>query len=171
MKPSFTNTLVVVPVGNLFNAQPYAMRAPEVFLGQACAEPSQIWAVAAMLLCWIRPGVLGVWNSPNPLINEAWCMAKIKRLFPHWNLPSSDEVKGHTLKAAVDSAGSLSKEVLGLQEIVPFDEETKKVEMPQQLRDLLRLMLVPNPVKRPSASSVLASTEFRAFENLVGNIL
>lgn len=144
------------------------MRAPEVFLGQACTEPSQVWAVAAMLLCWIRPGVLGVWDSPHPLINEAWSMAKIKRLFTHWSIPTPNEVEGHSLKAAVNSAKSLSEETSELQAILPLDEETQKVEMPQQLRDLLRFMLIPNPAKRPSASSVMASTEFQAFEMLVG---
>jgi hypothetical protein len=44
----------------------------------------------------------------------------------------------------------------------------QKIEMPQQLRDLLGLMLVTNPDKRPSASAVLASNEFRAFGELVG---
>lgn len=149
--------LSVVPSGSLLNAQPYAMRAPEVFLGQACAEPSQAWAIAAMLLCWIKPGVLGVWDSPHPFINDAWCMAKIKRLFPHWKIPHSDDVEGHSLKAAVDAAKSFSKEVSELQAISPLCEEIRKVEMPRQLRDLLRLMLVVDPVQRPSASSVLAS--------------
>lgn len=143
------------------------MRAPEVFLGQACTGPSQVWALAAMLLCWIKPGVLGEWDSPHPLINEAWCMAKIKRLFPYWNIPTPEEVKGHSLKAAVDSADALSKEVPDLQAISPFHEETGKVEMPQQLKDLLRFMFVLDPTKRPSASSVLASRELQEFENLL----
>lgn len=130
--------LIVVPVGNLFNAQPCAIRAPEVFLGQACTEPSQVWALSAMLLCWIKPGVLGVWDSPHPLINEAWSMAKIKRLFPYWNIPNPDEVDGHSVEAAVDSAKSLSKEVSDLQAILPLHEETKKVEIPQQLSDFSR---------------------------------
>lgn len=94
-------------------------------------------------------------------------MAKIKRLFPHWNIPTPDEVEGHSLKAAVDSAKCFSEEVPDLQAILPFDEEIQKVEIPQQLRDLLRFMLVPNPVKRPSALSVLASREFRAFEKFI----
>lgn len=144
------------------------MRAPEVFLGKACTEPSQVWALAAILFCWIKPGVLGVWDSPHPLINEAWCMAKIKRLLPHWNIAPLDEVDGHSLKAAVDAARSLSKEVPDLQAILPFDEEAEKVEMPPQLRDRLRFMLVPDPVKRPSSlSSVLASSELRAFEGVL----
>ncbi|OQE66662.1 hypothetical protein PENNAL_c0182G01546 [Penicillium nalgiovense] len=158
---------LVVPVGELFNAQPYAMRAPEVFIGNACTEPSQVWAVAAMLLCWIKPGVLGVWDSPHPLINEAWSMAKIQRLFPHWEIPPPEMVNGDILKVAVNSARSLCKEMPELLAILPFDEETQKVEMPQQLRDLLRFILVPDPKARPSASSVLASREFRRFENYV----
>jgi len=93
-------------------------------------------------------------------------MAKIKRLFPHWDIPTPDEVNGHVLKAAVETAKGLGEEVPELQAIVPFDE-IRKVEIPLQLRDLLHLMLVPDPVKRPSALSVLASREFRAFEDFV----
>ena len=108
-----------------------------------------------------------MWDSPHPFINEAWCMAKIKRLFPHWEVPHSDNVEGHSLKAAVDAASSFSKEVSELQAISPLCEELRKVDMPRQFRDLLRLMLVVDPVQRPSASSVLASEEFRALEELV----
>lgn len=142
------------------------MRAPEVFLGQACTGLSQVWTVAATLLSWIKPGVLGAADSPHFLINEAWCMAKIKRLFPSWNIPTSDEVEGHRLKAAVQSARRMSEEEPALQIIRPFEEETQKVEMPQQLKDLLGLMLEVNPEKRLSASSVLTSNEFREFDNL-----
>ncbi|KAB8215211.1 hypothetical protein BDV33DRAFT_195434 [Aspergillus novoparasiticus] len=137
------------------------------YLGQPCKEPSQVWAVATMLLCWIKPGILGTWDSPHPLINEAWCMAKIKRLFPHWRIPTPNEVTRAILKAAVKSASYFSKAVPELQVNLPFDQEIQKVEMPQQLSDLLRFMLVVNPVDRPSPSSVLASREFRSFEKLV----
>lgn len=153
--------LIVFPAGHRLNAQPYAMRAPEVFLGQPCTAPSQVWAVAAMLLCWINPGVLGAWDSPHPLINEAWCMAKIKRLFPEWNIPTPNEVKRITLKNAVQSARRISDKESVMQAILPFEKETQKVKMPEQLRELLRLMLVVNPSERPSASYVLASREFK----------
>lgn len=98
-------------------------------------------------------------------------MAKIKRLFPHWDIPTPGKVEGDSLKAAVGSAKRFSKQESGLQDILdilPFDEETQKVEMPQQLRVLLRSMLVVDPIKRPSASFVMASREFRGFEKLVG---
>jgi serine/threonine protein kinase len=134
------------------------MRAPEVFLGKACTELSQVWAVAAMLLCWIKPGVLGAWDSPLLLLNNAWSMAKIQRLFAYWEISTSET---DVLKATVESARCLS-EVLELQSILHLDEETKKVEMPQQLRDLLRFILVPDPKLRPSASSVLASVNFES---------
>ncbi|KAI1502223.1 hypothetical protein F5X99DRAFT_408402 [Biscogniauxia marginata] len=57
---------LVFSAGRRINAQPYAMRAPEVFLGEACTEPSQVWAVAAMMLCWIKPHVLGADVGPHP---------------------------------------------------------------------------------------------------------
>lgn len=159
-----TDTLItVVPTGHLFNAQPFAMRAPEVFLGHACAQPSQVWAIAAMLLCWIKPCVLGAGDSPHPLINEAWSMAKIKRLFPSWHVPTPDEVERPTLKCAVEFAIRFAEDEEIPRTILPFDEEIQKVELPVQLRDLLRLMLVVDPNERPSASAVLASKEFRAF--------
>jgi hypothetical protein len=144
------------------------MRAPEVFLGQACAGPSQVWAVAATLLCWIKPGALGAWDSPSPWIDRSWSMAKIKRLFPAWNIPSPGEVEGHSLKAAIESTKRLSEEVEDMQAILPFENEMQMVEMPQQIRDLLRLMLVPNPSKRPPALSVLESAEFSALEKFIG---
>lgn len=160
--------LIVFPAGDRVKVQPYAMRAPEVFLGQACTGPSQVWAVAAMLLCWIKPGVLGEWDSPHPFVNEAWCMAKIKRLFPRWEIPTPDEVEGDSLKLAVKSARRISQDEPALQVILPFEEEIRKVEIAQQLRDLLCLMLVTNPDRRPSAPCVLASREFRAFKKFVG---
>ncbi|KAL3485505.1 hypothetical protein BJX62DRAFT_229453 [Aspergillus germanicus] len=126
---------------SLFHAQPYAMRAPEAFLGQACTAPSLMWAIAAMLLCWIKPGVLGMWDSPHPLLNKAWCLAKIKRL----------------------------REIPEPQTILAFDEELQNVEMLQQLRDLLRFMFGSRPPsKRPSAASVLSSRELRELAKLVG---
>ena len=93
-------------------------------------------------------------------------MAKIKQLFPNWKIPAPDEVDGHILKAIVQSAGSLGEKVPELQKGLPFNEGMQKVEVPQQLRDLLHVMLVVNVGKRPSALSLLASKEFQAFDNL-----
>ncbi|KAG8161542.1 hypothetical protein KVR01_008529 [Diaporthe batatas] len=160
---------LVVPDGYLHNARPYAMRAPEVFLGQPCIKISQVWAVGALLLCWVKPGILGAWDSPHPLINEAWCMAKIKRLFPEWHIPTPEQVERPTLKSAVESAVILSQNEEGPQSIGSFAEETQNLKMPGQLRDLLNLMLVVDPCQRPSASAVLESKEFKTFQMLGSN--
>lgn len=96
-------------------------------------------------------------------------MAKIKRLFPNWNLQTPDEVEGHGLKTTVESARRMSREERDLQMIQPFDEETENMRIPRQLKDLLRLMLVVNPEERPSISYVLSSNEFSALENLQFN--
>ena len=143
------------------------MRAPEVYLGAPCAEPSQIWAIAAMLLVWIKPGVLGSKGCPYPLIYDSWSMAKIKQLFPQWNIPRPEDVEDPIFKEQVDAARGLGKVAPELEAISPFDEETRKVQLPQELRDLLRFMMVLDPDGRPSASDVLASKEFRAFEKFV----
>jgi hypothetical protein len=60
--------LAVFRAGSRLSVQPYAMRAPEVWQGQPCTEPSQVWALAAMLLCWMKPGILGTWRCPIPMI-------------------------------------------------------------------------------------------------------
>lgn len=93
-------------------------------------------------------------------------MAKIKRLFPGWIIPTPDEVEGPSLQVAVENAQNLSNEVPELLAILPLDEETREIKMPQELRDILRCMMVVDPVQRPSAASVLASDEFRAFGQL-----
>ncbi|PWY91601.1 hypothetical protein BO94DRAFT_555414 [Aspergillus sclerotioniger CBS 115572] len=124
---------LVVPSNSFRECQPFAMRAPEVYLGAPCTEPSQVWAIAAMILEWVKPD---------------------------WDLPRPEDVDDPIFKEQVaPDLGTIS----------PFDKETRKVEMPQELRDLLRYMMVLHPEKRPSAMHVLASKEFRDFERFVGS--
>lgn len=119
-----------------------------------------------MLLCWIKPGILGAGDSPRPFIDEAWCMAKIKRLFPDWDVPAPEEVERRTLQSAVEFAVRFSEEESVPRAISPFGEETQKVKIPEQLRQLFRSMLAVDPGQRPSASEVLASRELLALQML-----
>ncbi|KAF2761593.1 kinase-like protein [Pseudovirgaria hyperparasitica] len=160
---------LVFPAGRRFEAQPFAMRAPEVLLCEPCTAPSQVWATAATLLSWIKPGILGAFDSPHFLLHKAWSMAKIKRLFPEWYIPTPDEVEGHSFKATVKSAARISREEPEMRAIAPLEEELRGVEMlPREIGEVLRLVLVVDPRRRPSASEVLASKEFRALETFVG---
>lgn len=94
-------------------------------------------------------------------------MAKIKRLFPHWRIPTPDEVEVNELKIAVEHAVNMSKEVPKLLDILPLEQMMQAIEIPQGLRDLLRLMMVVDPSVRPSALSVLTSRDFRGFQDYV----
>lgn len=143
------------------------MRAPEVFLGEACYGPAQVWAIAAMVLVWMKRKVLGSSDSPHFILNHSWSMAKIKRLCPDWQLPHPDQVKSHALKAALKACERMSREEEPMLEISPLMEEMQKMEIPKPLRDLLYTMFVVDPEARPSASDVLASKEFHAFEQSV----
>ena len=163
--------LSVYEADRFINCQPLAMRAPEVFLRHRCAEPAQIWAVAAMLLVWMKLGFFGVRDKPKSSPDEAWCIVKLKRLFPEWRIPLPVVITNEALKSTITTAFAMYKtpkpEEELLQRILPFDEEIGKMEMPQEPRSLLRIMLVTDPQKRPSASSVLASAEYQAFAKLV----
>lgn len=93
-------------------------------------------------------------------------MAKLKRLFPEWRILTADEVERPSLKSAVESAVLLSEDEEGPRYISPFVEETQKFKIPDQLRDLLGLMLVVDPRERPSSSAILESKEYKAFQIL-----
>ncbi|OJD12621.1 hypothetical protein ACJ73_09319 [Blastomyces percursus] len=151
--------------GSRCSAQPYAMRAPEVWQGQPCTQPSQVWALAAMLLCWMKPGILGTWGCPSPIIRESWCIAKLMRLFPSWTVPPLDndvrQCEFNLAKALIDDPPS------ALEKISVLQDELRKVDMPIELMNLLHFMLIVNSDERPSAFHVLASKEFLALEKAV----
>lgn len=155
-----TNAFLVHPDGSLLFAQPYAMRAPEVYEGRPYVHSSQIWACAAMLLCWMKPGILGAVGSPGGMFNEGWCIAKIRRLFPDWTpLPTEDSI----VQAEFEFSDDLIKEPPpDLESISPLEDEMRKINMQPEVRDLLRFLLVIDPGKRPSATEVLASKPYLA---------
>ncbi|KKZ61070.1 hypothetical protein EMCG_04314 [[Emmonsia] crescens] len=167
-KHAFGNILAVFQAGSRIQAQPFAMRAPEVWQGQACTEPSQVWALAAMLLCWIKPGILGTPGCPMPLLNETWCIAKLMRLLPSWTIPPLED---ENRQNEFNLAKALNERTLPqLCQMSVLEDEILKVDMPTELRDLLQLMLVVNPDERPSATHVLASKEFWALDKALADM-
>ena len=94
-------------------------------------------------------------------------MAKIKRLFPDWDFSVAlNEAKRLTVRTAIEHAVSLSEEEEILQAISPFDEESLKMVIPEELKKLLRLMFIIHPHARPSASDLLKSEEFRKVQSV-----
>ncbi|KAI1120585.1 kinase-like domain-containing protein [Nemania abortiva] len=139
-------------------AQPLAMRAPEVYEGQPCVDRSQTWACAATLLCWMKPGILGAAGNLHPLIEEAWCIAKIRRLFPNWSpSPTEDPLQ----KIMFRSSERLIKNQPNLEKISSLEDEMQTIDMLPEVRDLLRFLFVTDPNERPSAAEALASDYFQ----------
>jgi serine/threonine protein kinase len=148
------------------------MRAPEVYLGQPCTTPCQIWACAALLLCWLQPDVLGAsGNTGGELLRNAWCISKLKRLFPAWNdLPTVDDpVTKADFQVTDMFLAELEQDKAHpiLQDVLPLDRQMEKMGLLPELRDLLRSMFVLDPDARPSASQVLASRELWALKEAV----
>ncbi|RMZ72487.1 CMGC kinase [Pyrenophora seminiperda CCB06] len=154
---------------NFTNCQSYAMRAPEVFLRYNCMAESQVWAIAMMVFVVIKPNLLGAWDSPSWGANVPWSLAKLRQLFPEWKLPHHDEVEDAELKVWLKYS-ELFNEMSDMPRMSTFPEELRKVGIAQQLEDLLLFMLVVHPKERPTASSVLQSEQFQAFEKFVDDL-
>ncbi len=95
-------------------------------------------------------------------------MAKIQRLFPDWELPSPDKVDDvYYLRTIFNITERMNREELPMQAILPLQEELQTVEMLEELRTLISLMLITDPDERPFAAAVLALNEYRALEKRV----
>ncbi|KAF2453077.1 kinase-like domain-containing protein [Lineolata rhizophorae] len=145
--------------GTCSSVQPLAMRAPEVYEGQPCVDRSQTWACAATLFCWMKPGILGAAGSPHPLADEAWCIAKIRRLFPNWSpSPTDDSLQQSIFRS---SERFIENPRPDLKSISSLEDEMQAIDMLPEVRDLLRYLFVTDPNQRPSAAEALASTYFQ----------
>jgi serine/threonine protein kinase len=138
------------------------MRAPEVYQGLGCVHRSQIWALAATLFCWIKPGIFGTAGNTIILFRESWCIAKLMRLFPDWTGPPIEN-------AVCRSEFELGKALIEESEpeilkVLSLEDEMQTMGMPPELRDLFRRLLVVDPNNRPSASEVLVSEEYLALK-------
>lgn len=134
------------------------MRAPEVYQGLGCGHRSQIWALAATLSCWIRPGVLGAAGNSIPAFEEGWSIAKLMRLFPGWIVPHiEDDVRQCEFALGRALIEKSTPEILKVESL---EGEIRSMAVSLALRNLLRRLLVVDPDKRPSAIEVLMSKEY-----------
>ena len=155
------NAPLVHKDGARIHCQPHAMRAPEVLEGRECTVRSAVWAVGATLLCWIKSGILGLQgNKEGSLYDEAWCIAKLRNLFPSWTpSPLDDGVIPYQFALAEECP---EDPALNFPKILSLEEELETVFILPELKNLLRLVLVVNPKERPTPAEVLASQEYWA---------
>ena len=140
------------------------MRAPEVYQGLGCVHSSQVWALAATLFCWIKPGIFGTAGNKVPLLySEGWSIAKLMRLFPPWTgPPSSNDVRQAEFRFGAALINKAREPAI--LEISSLEDEMQSTGMPSALKSLFRRLFVVDASQRPSAAEVLVSAEYRALE-------
>ena len=95
-------------------------------------------------------------------------MAKLKRLFPEWNIPAPEGVVDAEYRSKLYAARGFCQEIEQLMGMSSVEEELRRMGVPKEVRDVVRLMMVLDPGERPLAREVLESKEMRALEGFVG---
>jgi len=84
------------------------------------------------------------------------------RLFPGWTGPPiENDVRQCEFKLGKALIAESEPEIL---KVSSLEDEMQTIDMPPELRDLFRRLLVVDPGNRPSASEVLASEEYLALK-------
>ncbi|KAL2072517.1 hypothetical protein VTL71DRAFT_11860 [Oculimacula yallundae] len=162
--------------GNPRWVQPEAFRAPEVWTRVSCYHKADVWSIAAMILQRFDPNILGnADNIDKTLIHPmAWCLAKIILLFDSSCSsipPPSDADK--TLRAYFKLAQNLTttqaeedsnESLLQIPSFEVWANLAMNAGIPKVVLDIIRLLAVPNPTKRPSALQALQSPEYKALQ-------
>lgn len=127
-----------------------------------------MWAFAVTLFNWLKPGVFG---TQEGFVKGGDCaptfsLAKLMRLFPDEIAPptiNGDSLWGRYRMAKV-LAQAPDPDKLGKWYIksVPLEEELARMDIPPNLANFLRYLLVVDHEKRPSAAEALCSKEFEA---------
>ena len=139
------------------------MRAPEVYRGLGCFHRSEVWALAATLFCWIKPGIFGTTGNEYDLPNESWCIAKLMLLFPGWTGPPADNAciqRVFRLGKLLTEEPIEDKPDEKIVKVLSLENEMQTMGIQPVLMDLFRYLFVVDPDARPSAAEALASKEY-----------
>lgn len=141
------------------------MRAPEVWRGLACIHRSEVWALAAMLLVWMNPGILGPSGINGYITAPVWSIAKLMLLFPGWKGPPSsrkfcrDEFETADMLTMEPDLERPEEQRVNVRSLV---EEMHTMRSSVTLQEFLQLLLNPEPENRPSATEALVSKQYLA---------
>lgn len=93
-----------------------------------------MWAVVATLLCWFKPGVLGLAGNECEDFRGGWCFAKSVKLFPKWTPPPSP----NPIRQAESKLGAALIEENELKTVnsLWLEAEMRSVYMLPELRNL-----------------------------------
>ena len=119
-----------------------------------------------MVLWSIKPSIIGLrGNILGSLSAEAWCIAKLMRLFPDWTgLPVAKDLPQLQFKYAQEILEDGYPDITSIDSL---EKELQTMSILPELKDLLLYMLIPNPEQRPWPADVLYSGQFVALSNRV----
>ncbi|EHL01532.1 hypothetical protein M7I_2414 [Glarea lozoyensis 74030] len=156
--------------------QPEAFRAPEVWTGVRCFYKADVWAIAAMIMQRIDTNILGnADNIDKTLIHPiAWCLAKIMLLFDPFCSsisPPSDIDKALQDSFKLAQILTITKDnedsdelLLQIPSFEMWADLARDAGVPKAVLDVIHLLAVPNPTKRPSAFPALQSPEYKVLQ-------
>ncbi|CZS95451.1 hypothetical protein WAI453_011374 [Rhynchosporium graminicola] len=151
---------------NEYQVQPYAMRAPEVWQEYRCTHRSEVWSLAATVLAWAKPGILGTPGIKDGVWPDLSCIAKLMRAFPKWAaLPATSRMNELTWDCAKALSNARDPERPSQYYIEAPSLEKELQSFLDETVEIFRFLLVTDPEMRPSAASALLSSEFRALIN------
>ncbi|MCJ1259168.1 hypothetical protein MMC24_007004 [Lignoscripta atroalba] len=143
-------------------------RAPEVWQGLGCQHSSDIWSLGVTLARQLSPQpIFGPHDKIIEGFTEAWCIAKIIRLFGPLGQPVEcqaykDEFELAEQLAVMDNPHDGLKLIKG----GTLREELQRLSDPSvspQLLDFIEALLVVDHSKRPTASEALQHSYLKSF--------
>ncbi|KAL8722372.1 MAG: hypothetical protein Q9181_007506, partial [Wetmoreana brouardii] len=115
--------------GKPYRAQSLAVRAPEVHEGRACSHPAQVWSLAATLIEWMKPGLLGHGLSEIErdkayrIVPVSWGIARFMRLFPDW----VGRPRDYVYEAELNLGRALATNAEPMLEVSPLEVEMQEM--------------------------------------------
>ncbi|PYI06969.1 kinase-like protein, partial [Aspergillus sclerotiicarbonarius CBS 121057] len=135
-------------------------RAPEVWEGKGYFHSSDLWALGVMLFERFNDGAFSFPVMRDDVLIDTIMLAKLMCLFPEWH-PSPIEnldVYGQSLGKIFADANHIN----GTIPILPLDQQLQEMNIPEEWKALLRLLLALDRNKRASASEILQSAAYQA---------
>ena len=156
----------VAPDGfDQWQVQPYAMRAPEVWLDLGCSHRSDVWSLATTVLVWMKPGILGTAGIKDDFWPSIWCPTKLMGVFPGWTgllTPTTPMRRNIGIAKLLLVEPDPDRPEEPYFEVSPLDDELRALHISNEVSNLIRRLMVPDLHNRPEAAEALTSPEFHA---------
>lgn len=135
-------------------------RAPEVWEGKGYFHSSDLWALGVTLFEQFSHSAFSFSVIRDDVLVDTIMLAKLMRLFPKWH-PSPIkwmDVYGQSLEQVFADARRIKDSV----PIIPLDQQLRQMDIKEEWKRFLQLLLALDRNKRNSPSEVLQSPAYQA---------